>query len=387
MYSEQGYNVLAPDLRGFGSSDGSVAMGYLESLDVYDWIKDLNQNWNNKERYGVNVAPESIVVHGISLGGATTLQLATNPDIKLADKEPYTSNLTDLHVRGFVDDCGYTSMSGIITGMLSMGELVDLTSILSSLNIDLDDFMAEISNIAKLENIPGFEDFNIESLENNDFSELYNNLERFTSSYNNLQDEINKYINSNGTYQIPGFDQDKVNAMLKDYLNYVDNTDIKDKANSIIQDAQDKFDNINPDDLFNNINPGDLSNIRGASVNHNNNDFSLDGLVAKALMNLVGVGLTEDNYAKYSNVFSEGREFVNGSKVMIIHGTADTTVPHSNADVVEKNVKPGILVHKWDAELQPHAFIAVGIKKDEYKGLVKNYLNCLNDSSCVQITK
>ena len=387
MYAEQGYNVLAPDLRGFGSSDGSVAMGYLESLDVYDWIKDLNQNWNNKERYGVNVAPESIVVHGISLGGATTLQLATNPDIKLAANEPYTSNLTDLHVKGFVDDCGYTSMSGIITGMLSMGELVDLTSILSSLNIDLDDFMAEISNIAKLENIPGFEDFNIESLENIDFSELYNNLERFTSSYNNLQDEINKYINSNGTYQIPGFDQDKINEMLKDYLNYVDNTDIKDKANSIIQDAQDKIDNINPDDLFNNFNPGDLSNIMGASVNHNNNDFSLDGLVAKALMNLVGVGLTEDNYAKYSNVFSEGREFVNGSKVMIIHGTTDTTVPHSNADVVEKNVNPGILVHKWDAELQPHAFIVVGIKKDEYKGLVKNYLNCLNDSSCVQITK
>ena len=141
------------------------------------------------------------------------------------------------------------------------------------------------------------------------------------------------------------------------------------------------------DKVFNNFNPGDLSNIMGASVNHNNNDFSLDGLVAKALMNLVGVGLTEDNYAKYSNVFSEGREFVNGSKVMVIHGTADTTVPHSNADVVEKNVKPGILVHKWDAELQPHAFIVVGIKKDEYKGLVKNYLNCLNDSSCVQITK
>ena len=382
MYAEQGYNVLAPDLRGFGSSDGSVAMGYLESLDVYDWIKDLNQNWNNKERYGVNVAPESIVVHGISLGGATTLQLATNPDIKLSSTEPYTSNLTDLHVKGFVDDCGYTSMSGIITGMLSMGEMVDLTALLSSLNIDLDDFMAEISNIAKLENIPGFDEFNIDSFKIIDFSGLYDNLEKFTASFNNLEDEINKYINSNGSYQIPGFDQDKVNDFIKNYWNYGDN------VNSNIQNSQGNGHNFNPNDIFNNnFYSGNLNNTMCASEKQKSSDFSLDGLVAKALMNLVGIGLTEDNYAKYSNVFSEGRQFVNGSKVMIIHGTADTTVPHSNADVVEKNVAPGILVHKWDAELQPHAFIVVGVKKDEYKGLVKNYLNCLNDSSCVQITK
>ncbi len=74
MYTDNGYNVLAPDLRGAGDSGGSVAMGYLESLDVYDWIKDLNNNYQT--RYGVSTAPSTIIVHGVSLGGATTLQVA-----------------------------------------------------------------------------------------------------------------------------------------------------------------------------------------------------------------------------------------------------------------------------------------------------------------------
>ena len=44
MYLNQGYNVLAPDLRGFGKSDGSVAMGYLESLDTWDWLTYINNS-------------------------------------------------------------------------------------------------------------------------------------------------------------------------------------------------------------------------------------------------------------------------------------------------------------------------------------------------------
>lgn len=34
MYLDQGYNVLAPDLRGAGNSQGKTGMGYLESLDI-----------------------------------------------------------------------------------------------------------------------------------------------------------------------------------------------------------------------------------------------------------------------------------------------------------------------------------------------------------------
>lgn len=412
MYIEQGYNVIAPDLRGFGGSDGSVAMGYLESLDVYDWIKDLNANW--KDRYGVTKAPNNIVVHGVSLGGATTLQLATNPDIAKANRGPYTKNLTDLKVKGFVDDCGYTSMSGIITGMLSMGDMVDLTSVLGSLNIDLEQFMGEFKKIAELQNIPGFENFDISNFQNADFSQIFNSFEQFSDEFNQLQDEVNKYINSNGTYEIPGFDQDAINDMLSESYNYMSNEATKDKLQNMMQtyfpeDYQNMINNFNKEDLEDKFNDamnnheevkdkiddmmngfGDFSYEfdNGARLGATNDTSQvLEGLIAKALMNLVGVGLTENNYAKYSNVFSEGREFVNGSKVMVVHGTADTTVPHSNADIVAKNVKPGVLVHKWDAENQPHAFIVIGINKDEYKRLVTNYLSCISDSTCTNITR
>lgn len=414
MYTEQGYNVLAPDLRGFGSSDGSVAMGYLESLDVYDWIKDLNTNW--KSRYGVTKAPSNIVVHGVSLGGATTLQLATNPDIAQANRGPYTSNLTSLNVKGFVDDCGYTSMSGIITGMLSMGEMIDLTSILGSLNIDLEQFMAEFQNIAELQQIPGFENFDISSFENADFSQIYSSFEQFSDEFTKLQDELNKYINNNGKYEIPGMDQEVINDMLSESYNYMSNNEAKEKVQDMMEnyfpeEYKNMINNINKEDIedklndaMNNIDKDEVKDkidsiidgyenigqntnnvVRLASTN--SSEQVLEGLVAKALMNLVGVGLTEENYAKYSDVFSSGRKFVSGSKVMVIHGTADTTVPHSNADTVEKNVKPGILVHKWDAENQPHAFIVVGSNKDEYKTLVSNYLKCIDDNACTSVSR
>lgn len=38
-------------------------MGYLESLDVWDWLTYLNKNYDCEE----------IFVHGVSLGGATTV--------------------------------------------------------------------------------------------------------------------------------------------------------------------------------------------------------------------------------------------------------------------------------------------------------------------------
>lgn len=120
-YIEQGYNYIAPDLRDHGSTGGTLSLGYLESLDVYDWIKDLNKNWKDSSRYGVNVAPETIIVHGTSMGAATTLQLATNPDIANANgSEPYTKNLTDLHVKGFVDDCGYTSTIELLNDLYGL---------------------------------------------------------------------------------------------------------------------------------------------------------------------------------------------------------------------------------------------------------------------------
>ena len=104
-------------------------------------------------------------------------------------------------------------------------------------------------------------------------------------------------------------------------------------------------------------------------------------------MTLVGVGLTDDNYDKYSNVFSLGRKFPVGSKVVIIHGTSDTTVPHSNADTVSANVAPATLVHKWDANGMPHAFVVVGSSKSEYTNLIANFTSCVNNSNCKSISR
>ena len=367
FYNAQGYNVLAPDLRGFGTSDGSVAMGYLESLDTYDWIKDLNNNYAQADRYGVVEKPATIVVHGVSLGGATTLQLATNPDIAAAKGGVYDKNLTQLNVKGFVDDCGYTSMSGIITGMLSVGDMINLTSVLDSLGIEKTDFMAEFNKVTSELEIPGFESFDASTLEDLDYEKINEYLEQFSDKFADLETEFKKYESSGGKYQIPGYDPEKIEDLFDEYASKLPT----DYEIPTIEDIQGYL----PSRTANTVSTtGDSSEM-------------LDSVIGTVLMNLVGVGLTEENYAKYSDVFYEGRKFPTGAKVLIIHGTADTTVPHSFADIVEKNVSPGVLVHKGDVQGAPHAFIVVGMNKDKYSSVITKYTNCVTDNTCKSISE
>lgn len=103
MYLDQGYNILAPDSRGYGTSEGSVAMGYVESLDVWDWLTYLNSTYGDKCK--------QVIIHGVSLGGATT--------VFASGLEVNGKTLKDQNVIGLVEDCGYTSLTGIIKGMLS----------------------------------------------------------------------------------------------------------------------------------------------------------------------------------------------------------------------------------------------------------------------------
>lgn len=102
MYLDQNINVLAPDLRGCGNSEGSCGMGYLESLDIWDWLTYLNTNYSGK--------CDEIFVHGVSLGGATTLFLS---GLEIDGK-----TLKDQKVIGLVEDCGYTSLTGIVKDLL-----------------------------------------------------------------------------------------------------------------------------------------------------------------------------------------------------------------------------------------------------------------------------
>lgn len=85
-YLEQGYQVLAPDHRAHGESEGKfIGMGYLERKDIVNWIEYiLDKNPNAK-----------ISLHGVSMGGATVIMVSG---------EPLPPN-----VYAIVEDSGYTS--------------------------------------------------------------------------------------------------------------------------------------------------------------------------------------------------------------------------------------------------------------------------------------
>lgn len=86
-YAEQDYNILMPDLRSHGDSEGTyIGMGWLDKDDMLKWID-----------YIVSMDPEAqIMLHGVSMGGATVLMTSGE-------------NLPD-NVKAIVDDCGYTSV-------------------------------------------------------------------------------------------------------------------------------------------------------------------------------------------------------------------------------------------------------------------------------------
>ncbi len=86
-YYNQGFNVLLPDLKGHGKSEGKyVGMGYTDRKDLLCWIEKI-----------INKFPTSqIVLHGVSMGAATVMMTCG---------EDLPSN-----VKVAVEDCGYSSV-------------------------------------------------------------------------------------------------------------------------------------------------------------------------------------------------------------------------------------------------------------------------------------
>ena len=86
-YAEKGYNILTPDMRSHGDSEGKlIGMGWLDKEDVKLWID-----------YILDLDPEAeIVLHGVSMGGATVM---------MTSGEDLPEN-----VKAIIDDCGYTSV-------------------------------------------------------------------------------------------------------------------------------------------------------------------------------------------------------------------------------------------------------------------------------------
>lgn len=84
------YNVLLPDLHGHGASDGDdIRMGWLDRKDILHWI-DIAP-----EIFHMPADSMCMVVHGISMGAATTMCVS-------GENTPH-------YVKCFVEDCGYTS--------------------------------------------------------------------------------------------------------------------------------------------------------------------------------------------------------------------------------------------------------------------------------------
>lgn len=85
-YYEQGYNVLLPDLRAHGASQGKYfGMGYLDRLDVIHWMKFIAAK-DDKSK---------IILHGHSMGAATAL---------------FTAGENPSHLVGCISDSAYTSV-------------------------------------------------------------------------------------------------------------------------------------------------------------------------------------------------------------------------------------------------------------------------------------
>jgi len=86
-YYAKGYNVLAPDCRTHGKSEGKyVTMGWIDRKDYVQWIQEIVARDKDAK----------IVLHGVSMGGAAVMMV--------------TGETLPKNVVCAIEDCGYTTV-------------------------------------------------------------------------------------------------------------------------------------------------------------------------------------------------------------------------------------------------------------------------------------
>lgn len=136
-YYTLGYNVIIPDLRGHGQSEGNyIGMGWHDRLDIIKWIEYILNEDENSE----------IVLHGISMGAATVMMVSGESLPK--------------NVKVIIEDCGYTSakeqLAYKLKDMFKLPSfpLLDICSVITKIKAKY--FISEASaiNQIKKSNIP-----------------------------------------------------------------------------------------------------------------------------------------------------------------------------------------------------------------------------------------
>ncbi|GMA47218.1 alpha/beta hydrolase [Tetragenococcus muriaticus] len=88
MYHDMGYNVLVPDARGHGQSQGDyIGFGWHERKDYLQWIDQVLTRQGNDE---------TITLYGVSMGAATVMMVSG---------ESLPANVVSI-----IEDCGYASV-------------------------------------------------------------------------------------------------------------------------------------------------------------------------------------------------------------------------------------------------------------------------------------
>lgn len=117
IFYEMGYNILMPDARGHGDSEGDyIGFGWPERKDYQLWIQKVIKTVGEDSQ---------IALFGISMGGATVMMVSGE---EIPDQ-----------VKVVIDDCGYTSVDEELSFQLKQiyklpsFPLINTTSILTDL--------------------------------------------------------------------------------------------------------------------------------------------------------------------------------------------------------------------------------------------------------------